>query len=104
MDETFVFAHDLDDGCAEVLVNFGVHAGREATQAEVERLGHELLAHTDLVDIVCEQRYRFDRERALSVYQVRVETPTEGEARSAVLQTVDAWARDCVAERRLMTP
>ena len=104
MDETFVFANERDDGGTDVLVNFGVHAGREATQAEVERLGHELLAHIDLVDVVCEQRYRFDRERALSLYQVRVETPADADARDAVLQAVDAWARDCVAERRLITP
>jgi hypothetical protein len=104
MDETFVFANERGDGGTEVLVNFGVHAGREATQAEVERLGHELLAHTDLVDVVCEQRYRFDRERGLAVYQVRVETLTDGDARDAVVETIDAWARDCLAERRLMTP
>jgi hypothetical protein len=42
MDETFVFTHDKDDGRTEVVVNFGVHAGREATPAEVDRLGHDL--------------------------------------------------------------
>lgn len=104
MDETFVFANEKDDGGTEVLVNFGMHAGREATQAEVERLGQQLLEHTGVVDIVCEQRYRFDRERELAVYQVRVETPEDGDVREAVVETVDAWARDCVAERRLITP
>ena len=63
MDETFVFVNQRDDGGTEVLVNFGMHAGREATQAEVERLGQELVRHTEVVDVVCEQRYRFDRER-----------------------------------------
>ena len=104
MDETFVFANEKDDGGTEVLVNFGMHAGREATQAEVERLGQQLLEHTGVVDVVCEQRYRFDRERELSVYQVRVETPEDSGVSDAVVDAVDAWAHDCVAERRLMTP
>ncbi len=104
MDETFVFVNQRDDGGAEVLVNFGMHAGREATQAEIERLGHELIRHTEVVDVVCEQRYRFDRERELAVYQVRVETPADDAVRDAVVDAIDAWARDCVAERRLMTP
>lgn len=104
MDETFVFANERDDGGTEVMVNFGMHAGREATQAEVERLGQQLIEHTAVVDIVCEQRYRFDRERELSLYQVRVETPEDGRVPDAVVEAVDAWARDCVAERRLITP
>ena len=104
MDETFVFVNEKDDGGTEVLVNFGMHAGREATQAEVERLGQQLLEHTGVVDVVCEQRYRFDRERELSVYQVRVETPEDGQVSDVLVDAIDVWARDCVAERRLMTP
>ncbi len=103
MDETFVFTHEKDDGRTQVVVNFGVHAGREATPAEVDRLGHELLAHADRVEVVCESRYRFDSEMGASVYQVRVET-SGGGAPEALVDAVDAWARDCVAERRLITP
>jgi hypothetical protein len=103
MDKTFVFTQDTSDGGTEVVVNFGVHAGREATPAEVERLGQELLAHAEPVDVVCEQRYRFDSEMAAAVYQVRVETP-EADAPPALVQAVDTWARDCIAERRLITP
>jgi hypothetical protein len=103
MDQTFVFTQGTDGGGTHVVVNFGVHAGREATPAEVERLGHELLEHADPVDVICESRYRFDSEMAASVYQVRVET---GSARvpDALVEAVDAWARDCVADRRLLTP
>jgi hypothetical protein len=103
MDQTFVFTQDTHDGGAEVVVNFGVHAGREATPAEIERLGQELLTHADPVDVVCERHYRFDSEMGASVYQVRVET-TGSEPTDALVHTVDAWARDCVAERRLITP
>lgn len=103
MDETFVFTQARDDGGTEVVVNFGVHAGREATQAEVERLGHQLVAHAEPVDVICESRYRFDSEMGASVYQVRIETQ-EARAPEALVEAVDAWARDCVAERRLITP
>jgi hypothetical protein len=103
MDQTFVFTQYRDDGGTQVVVNFGVHAGREATQAEIERLGHELLPHANPVDVICERHYRFDDEMEAAVFQVRVET-ADREPPDALVQTVDAWARDCVAERRLITP
>ena len=85
-----------------VVCNFGIHAGREATPAEVERLGEALLAYAAEVEILCEQRYTFDREHRASVYQVRVRAP-EGSA-EALAPAIEAWARECIAERRLMTP
>lgn len=77
-------------------------AGREATPAEVDRLGDALLEHVDTAKIVCEQRTEIDRERRAGVYQVRVELPESGGTRDALVGTVDAWARDCIAERRLI--
>jgi hypothetical protein len=103
MDQTFVFTQGTDDGGTQVVVNFGVHAGREATPAEVERLGTELLAQADPVDVICENRYRFDSEMAASVYQVRVETGS-ATAPESLVEAVEQWARDCVADRRLIVP
>ncbi len=103
-DPTLVFAADGADG-VELVVNFGVHAGREATPAEVERLADELLGVADALEIVCEHRYEIDRERRASVYQVRVDLPFAAAAnRDAIAETVERWARDCIADRRLATP
>lgn len=52
-----VFLSPGSDGMAELVVNFGVYSGRQATPAEVERLARRLLEDVDAVEIVCEQRY-----------------------------------------------
>ncbi len=105
-DPTLVFVDETADGPTTVVCNFGMHAGREATQAEVERLGAALLDEADPVDVVSEHRYRFDSERAATVHQLRVELPESTEATRvpAVAGVVEAWARDCIEERRLATP
>ena len=45
----------LDDD-AEIRVNFGMFAGREATQAEIDDLAHDLLVEARRVTIVAEHR------------------------------------------------
>jgi hypothetical protein len=93
------------DGNLELIVNFGMFAGRDATAAEVERLARALLDDVDAVEIVCEQRYEFDREREASVYQVRVLVPHEGEHLVGELAAkTEAWAADCIADRRFLSP
>jgi len=93
------------DGRPGIVVNFGVYAGREATPAEVDRLGDELLGRVSSVEIVCERRESFGPDRRAELYQVRVELPGHdaGEA-SALLPAVESWAQDCISERRLITP
>jgi hypothetical protein len=89
----------------ELVVNFGMFAGRDATAAEVERLARALLDDLESVEIVCEHRYEFDREREGSVYQVRVVVPREGERLAGELvETTEAWAADCIADRRFLSP
>jgi hypothetical protein len=104
-DSTLVFTAEAD-GQMTVVCNFGVHAGREATPAEIDRLGTALLDDLEPIDVVSERRYSFDREGAAAVYQVRVElsADTARERVPAVVGTVEAWARDCLDERRLVTP
>jgi hypothetical protein len=104
-DSTLVFTAEAD-GRPAVVCNFGVHAGREATPAEIDRLGTALAEELEPVDVVSEQRYRFDHERAAAVHQVRVELPgdTAPERIPAVARTVESWALDCLDERRLVTP
>ena len=43
-----------DDG--DIRVNFGMFAGRDATQAEIDDLAHTLLAEFETITIVAEQR------------------------------------------------
>jgi hypothetical protein len=90
------------DGELELVVNFGIFSGREATPAEIERLARKLLAEIESVEIICEQRYEFDREVEARVYRIRVEPPSGTAGRVAELRgIVDAWAQDCIGERHI---
>lgn len=103
-DAELVFPAEID-GRPGVVVNFGVYAGREATPAEVERLGEALLPDTGSLEVVCERRTSFGPDRQAELYQVRVELQGHDPGRaSALLPAVEAWARDCISERRLITP
>ena len=93
------------DGEVELVVNFGMFAGRDATAAEVERLASALLEDLESVEIVCEHRYEFDREREGNVYQVKVVVPPEGERLAGTLaEKTEAWAAECIADRRVLSP
>ncbi len=102
-DPTLVFVRD-DHGRVEFVVNFGLAAGREATPAEVDRLAEALLPDVEPLEIVCEQRYEFAREREAKVYQVRIPVTDDGELRDSLLETLEEWVRDCIADRRLLSP
>ncbi len=93
------------NGELELVVNFGMFAGRDATAAEVERLAGDLLDDVDSVEIVCEHRYEFGREREGSVYQIRVLFPDDGErVVSRLAEKTEAWAAGCIADRRFLSP
>jgi hypothetical protein len=100
-DSTLVFANQRHEG-TDVVVNFGVHAGREATQAEIDRLARSLLDEVEEFAVVSENRYSFDREVEAAVHQVRVELPA-GRAHGLLARKVEDWARDCIAERSLLS-
>jgi hypothetical protein len=103
-DPTLVFAGERE-GRPELVVNFGVFSGREATEAELFRLAQTLLEDLDSVEIVSEQRYEFDAEVEATVHQVRVQLPMSAGGREGHLLTlVEDWARDCIGERRQRAP
>jgi hypothetical protein len=92
----------------EVLVNFGIFAGREATAAEIDELAAELVAEARQLAIVSEQRYEFDERTEVQLHQVRVAVPADlvptdtGEVerlRELIVSRTEHWARQC-AERR----
>ena len=94
-----VFQSPSPDGMAELVVNFGVYSGRQATPAEVERLARRLLEDVAAVEIVCEQRYEFTQEAEATVYRVRVSAPGAGHRAAELRDAVAAWAEDCIDER-----
>ena len=103
-DPAFSFIEDTDDGFA-VVVNFALYAGRDPTQAEIDRLADALLEEIESLEIVSEQRLEIDRAGRASVHQVRVELAEASEPRRVELAArVEAWARDCIAERSVLTP
>jgi hypothetical protein len=84
-----------DDG--DIRVNFGLFAGREATQAEIDELAHTLLEELDSVTIVAEQRTVLDRDMEVSVHQIRIE-PENGDI-PAIVALAATWAEACISER-----
>jgi hypothetical protein len=103
-DPTLVFAGERE-GRPELVVNFGVFSGRDATEAEIYRLAQILLEELDSVEIVSEQRYEFDDDVEATVHVVRVSLPVSAGGREADLaEVVEAWAQDTIGERRRITP
>jgi hypothetical protein len=84
-----------DDG--DIRVNFGMFAGRDATQAEIDELARELLAEVQAITIVAEQRTIADRDVEVSVHQIRIELGKADPQRPLLI--AERWAEACVAER-----
>jgi hypothetical protein len=87
-----------------VHVNFGVFTGREATQAEIDKLAAWLLDRVEQVTIVSEVRHEIDRHSEAAVHQVRIEVPRlnggEPELLEAwIVEQAEHWAHVCIADR-----
>ena len=104
------FATERDAPGLEIVVNFGVFAGREATSAELDELAKALLARVADVSVVSEQRLELGDGAEAVLHQVRIELsdnvlPTEEasrhELRGRLLEVTERWARDCIAERHI---
>jgi len=89
----------LLDEDGDIRVNFGVFAGREATQAEIDDLAHILLEELEPVTIIAEQRSIVDREMEVSVHQIRIERGEGDGDTGRLLLIAERWAEACVAER-----
>ena len=100
-DSTMVFQDEVQ-GRPEVVVNFGVFAGREVTQAEIDRLAQQLLADLESFEIVSEQRHQIDQAMEASVHQVRIAGAEGRRLDEAHVERIEAWAKDCIAERNLL--
>lgn len=88
---------------AEIRVNFGVLAGREATQAELEELGKTLLDEVRRVSVVSEDRIEIGPHSEAAVHQVRVELADapDSELERRLVGIAERWARACFDERHV---
>ena len=87
-----VFATDRD-----VRVNFGVFAGRNATQAEIDDLARALRDEARTFAIVAEERHEFGGDVEAAVRQIVIEIPDAREDR--VLEIAERWAKACIQAR-----
>ena len=99
-----------DTPALEVVVNFGVLAGRNATPAEIDRLAEWLLDELDSVSIVSEDRHEIGQHGEAAVQQVRIEVPAERVPRDVadrraleerLTERASHWARLCASDRHL---
>ena len=86
-----------DDG--DIRVNFGMFAGREATQAEVDDLARSLLDEVEAVTVVAEHRTIADRDGEAAVHQIRIELGEDDPQRPLLL--AEQWAEACIADRHI---
>jgi hypothetical protein len=86
----------------EVRVNFGILAGRQATPAEIDDLGRELLTIVPGVSIVSEQHYEIGREHEAVVHLVKVALDDEepdAELERQLIEAAERWAHACADAR-----
>ena len=84
----------------EVRVNFGVFAGRNATQAEIDDLARALHQQVDSFEIVAEERHEFGDESEAAVRQIVIAIPDERAGlEETVLAIAQRWATDCIHTR-----
>jgi hypothetical protein len=107
-DDLIAFVTRAEPPELEIVINFGVFAGREATPAELDDLAHALLPELGEVTVVGEQRHELGEETEAAVHQVRVTVEDDRlsgdtadvEALADRLRDIAAaWAEACIAER-----
>lgn len=92
----------------EIRINFGMFAGRDATPAEIDELGKELLPVVGEVAVVAEQRRELTADVEVALHQVKVEVADDrlpesevelGELCGRLVERAERWARACFDER-----
>ena len=102
------FVTEPQPGAAvEVRVNFGIFAGRDVTNAEIDDLAGLLLPEIPEISIVAEERHAIDRDVEVTVHQVRIEIGEDalpagadpGQLGARVAALAERWAESCISER-----
>jgi hypothetical protein len=95
---------DEDVACA-VRVNFGLYAGRNATQAEIDDLARALSDVVDSFTIVAEERHEFGDAVEAAIRQTVIEVPEPcpsddlDELCDRVVTCAESWAAGCIRSR-----
>jgi hypothetical protein len=100
MDTTIAFVRSASDGSHEVVVNFGLLAGREATLAEVDRLARRLCDVMPEVRVHAVRTHDVARASEAVVHQVVVEAGPAANAEQ-VRAISETWATECAEDRSL---
>jgi flagellar biosynthesis/type III secretory pathway protein FliH len=96
---------DRETPALEVRVNFGVFAGRNATQAEIDELAGALNGVVASFAILAEERHEFANDVESSVRQIVIEIAPEfvlGDIdllSERILARAEQWAAACIHER-----
>jgi hypothetical protein len=96
---------DRETPALEVRVNFGVFAGRNATQAEIDDLARGLNEEVASFAIVAEERHEFGNAVETSLRQIVIEVSAEhadddvDDLCRRVLARAEQWAAACIHER-----
>jgi len=101
MEQALAFSVDEHSAPAvEVRVNFGVFAGRNATQAEIDDLARVVRNEVETFAIVAEERHEFggDREAALRQVVIEVRETKDGLA-DRLVELAETWAEGCIHAR-----
>ena len=93
-------ADELDLGL-EVVVNFGVLTGREATQAEVDRLAKAIRPEVEHLAIIAARRHEYADTSDTVVHQVLVQAAGPDGGAERIRALCEDWAAECAADRRL---
>jgi hypothetical protein len=84
----------------EIRVNFGVFAGRNATQAEIDDLARTLHAEVESFAIIAEERHEFGGDVEASIRQVVIEIADDAPGvEGRVLALTERWATDAIHSR-----
>ena len=96
---------DREAPALEVRVNFGVFAGRNATQAEIDDLAGRLNEIVGSFTILAEERHEFGNSVELSVRQIVIEVSPEYAGSDPdllcerVVARAEQWAAACIHDR-----
>ena len=83
----------------DIVVNFGALTGREATQAEIDRLAHALHEAGAGPDITITAFRRQDYGDGIETVAHQVHVAAKGGDPDAVETTCRAWALECAEDR-----
>jgi hypothetical protein len=96
---------ERDEPGLEIRVNFGMFAGRNATQAEIDDLAGSLNDVVDSFTVVAEEVHEFGGSVEASLRQIAIRIAAEDAGDDAdllcerVVARAETWASDCIRSR-----